>query len=140
MNAQAPTPSPDPAAGASPVMAQYFEAKSRQPDALVFFRMGDFYELFFEDAQKASAALGITLTARGVHAGQPIAMCGVPVHAAEAYLAKLIRAGFKVAVCAPMENPAQARKRGSTSVVRRDVVRLVTPGPLRSEERREGKG
>ena len=69
----------DPAAGASPVMAQYFEAKAKQPDALVFFRMGDFYELFFEDAQKASAALGITLTARGLHAGQPIAMCGVPV-------------------------------------------------------------
>src|SRR4030095_5538980 len=81
MNAPNPQPLSHPAAGASRVMAQYFEAKSRQPDALVFFRMGDFYELFFEDAQKASAALGITLTARGIHAGQPIAMCGVPAHA-----------------------------------------------------------
>src|ERR1700760_3408045 len=109
--------------GASPVMAQFFEAKARQPDALVFFRMGDFYELFFDDAVKASAALGITLTQRGKHAGQDIPMAGVPVHAAEAYLAKLIRAGFKVAVCEQMENPAEARKRGSKSVVRRDVVR-----------------
>ena len=74
MNAQVPPPTPDPAAGASPVMAQFFEAKARQPDALVFFRMGDFYELFFEDAQKAAAALGITLTARGQHGGQPIPM------------------------------------------------------------------
>src|SRR3954470_21180731 len=117
----APAQEADPAAGASPVMAQFFEAKARQPDALVFFRMGDFYELFFEDAQKASAALGITLTARGEHGGQPIPMCGVPVHAAEAYLAKLIRAGFKVAVCEQMESPAEAKKRGSKSVVRRDV-------------------
>jgi DNA mismatch repair protein MutS len=144
MNAQAPNPLPDTAsdlaAGASPVMAQYFEAKARQPDALVFFRMGDFYELFFEDAQKASAALGITLTARGVHAGAPIAMCGVPAHAAEAYLAKLIRAGFKVAVCEQMENPAEARKRGSKSVVRRDVVRVVTPGTLTEEGLLDARG
>ncbi|HEX2801051.1 MAG TPA: DNA mismatch repair protein MutS, partial [Phenylobacterium sp.] len=139
MNAQSPTEI-DPAAGASPVMAQYFEAKARQPDALVFFRMGDFYELFFEDAQKASAALGITLTARGQHAGAPIAMCGVPVHAAEAYLAKLIRAGFKVAVCEQMENPAEARKRGSKSIVHRDVVRVVTPGTLTEEGLLEARG
>ena len=130
----------DPAAGASPVMAQYFAAKARQPDALVFFRMGDFYELFFDDARKASSALGITLTARGVHAGQPIAMCGVPVHAAEAYLAKLIRAGFKVAVCEQMENPAEARKRGSKSVVHRDVVRVVTPGTLTEEGLLDARG
>src|SRR5256885_12660646 len=91
--------SSDLAAGASPVMAQFFEAKARQPDALVFFRMGDFYELFFDDAVKAAAALGIALTARGKHAGADIPMAGVPVHSAEAYLAKLIRAGFKVAVC-----------------------------------------
>jgi len=123
MNAPHPQTLSDPAAGASPVMAQYFEAKSRQPDALVFFRMGDFYELFFEDAQKAAAALGITLTARGQHAGQPIPMAGVPAHAMEAYLAKLIRAGFKVAVCEQMENPAEARKRGSKSVVRRSPRR-----------------
>src|SRR5215813_2456417 len=131
MNAQAAASSDlEPAAGASPVMAQFFEAKARQPDALVFFRMGDFYELFFEDAGKAAAALGITLTARGQHGGQPIPMCGVPVHAAEAYLAKLIRAGFKVAVCEQLESPAEAKKRGSKSVVRRDLVRVVTPGTL----------
>jgi DNA mismatch repair protein MutS len=140
MNAQAPSTLPDPTAGASPVMTQYFEAKTRQPDALVFFRMGDFYELFFEDAQKASAALGITLTARGQHGGAPIPMCGVPVHAAEAYLAKLIRSGFKVAVCEQMENPAEARKRGSKSVVRRDVVRVVTPGTLTEEGLLDARG
>jgi DNA mismatch repair protein MutS len=140
MNVQAPSTLPDPTAGASPVMAQYFEAKTRQPDALVFFRMGDFYELFFEDAQRASAALGITLTARGQHGGAPIPMCGVPVHAAEAYLAKLIRAGFKVAVCEQMENPAEARKRGSKSVVHRDVVRVVTPGTLTEEGLLDARG
>src|SRR5580658_7079576 len=112
-------------AGATPVMVQYFEAKSRQPDALIFFRMGDFYEMFFEDAAKAAAAIGIALTHRGTHAGQPIPMAGVPVHAAEAYLAKLIRAGFKVAVCEQMENPAEARKRGPKAVVRRELVRVV---------------
>jgi DNA mismatch repair protein MutS len=101
--------------GATPVMAQFFEAKARQPDALLFFRMGDFYELFFEDAEKAAAALGIALTKRGKHSGQEIPMAGVPVHAAEAYLAKLIRCGFKVAVCEQMEDPAEARKRGSKS-------------------------
>jgi DNA mismatch repair protein MutS len=140
MNAQAPTTAPDPAAGASPVMAQFFEAKARQPDALVFFRMGDFYELFFEDAEKAAAALGITLTARGEHAGQPIPMCGVPVHAAEAYLAKLIRCGFKVAVCEQMESPAEAKKRGSKSVVRRDLVRVVTPGTLTEDGLLDARG
>ena len=141
MNAQTPpSETIDPAAGASPVMAQFFEAKARQPDALVFFRMGDFYELFFEDAQKASAALGITLTARGQHGGQPIPMCGVPVHAAEAYLAKLIRAGFKVAVCEQLEDPAAARKRGSKSVVRRDLVRVVTPGTLTEEGLLDARG
>src|SRR3954471_4336645 len=140
MNAQAPNAEADPAAGASPVMAQFFEAKARQPDALVFFRMGDFYELFFEDAQKASAALGITLTARGQHAGQPIAMCGVPVHAAEAYLAKLIRAGFKVAVCEQMESPSEAKKRGGKSIVHRDVVRVVTPGTLTEEGLLDARG
>jgi DNA mismatch repair protein MutS len=140
MNANAPTTVADPAAGASPVMAQFFEAKARQPDALVFFRMGDFYELFFEDAQKAAAALGITLTARGQHGGQPIPMAGVPVHAAEAYLAKLIRAGFKVAVCEQMEDPAEAKRRGSKSVVRRDLVRVVTPGTLTEEGLLDARG
>jgi DNA mismatch repair protein MutS len=127
-------------AAATPVMAQYFEAKARQPDALVFFRMGDFYELFFDDAVKAAAALGIALTARGKHAGQDIPMAGVPVHAAEAYLAKLIRAGFKVAVCEQMENPAEARKRGSKSIVRRDVVRIVTPGTLTEDGLLDARG
>ncbi|MCR5878045.1 DNA mismatch repair protein MutS [Phenylobacterium sp. J367] len=140
MNAPSPTAVPDPAAGASPVMAQFFEAKARQPDALVFFRMGDFYELFFEDAQKASAALGITLTARGQHAGQPIPMAGVPAHAMEAYLAKLVRAGFKVALCEQLEDPAEAKKRGSKSVVRRDVVRVVTPGTLTEDGLLDARG
>ncbi|WP_332773390.1 DNA mismatch repair protein MutS [Phenylobacterium sp.] len=138
MNAQTPA-LPD-AAGATPVMAQFFEAKSRQPDALVFFRMGDFYELFFEDAERASAALGITLTARGNHGGAPIPMCGVPVHAAEAYLAKLIRSGFKVAVCEQMEDPAEAKKRGGKSIVRRDVVRVVTPGTLTEDGLLDARG
>jgi len=139
MNAPSP-PIPPEAAGATPVMAQFFDAKARQPDALVFFRMGDFYELFFEDAEKAAAALGITLTARGTHGGQPIPMAGVPVHAAEAYLAKLIRAGFKVAVCEQMEDPAEARKRGGKSVVRRDVVRVVTPGTLTEDGLLDARG
>ncbi len=128
------------AEGASPVMAQFFDAKARQPDALIFFRMGDFYELFFEDAVKAAAAIGITQTHRGTHAGQPIPMAGVPVHAAEAYLAKLIRAGFKVAVCEQMEDPAEARKRGGKSVVRRDIVRVVTPGTLTEDGLLEARG
>jgi DNA mismatch repair protein MutS len=122
------------------VMVQYFEAKARQPDALVFFRMGDFYELFFDDAIKAAAALGISQTFRGNHNGQPIPMAGVPVHAAEAYLAKLIRSGFKVAVCEQMEDPAEARKRGSKSIVRRDVVRIITPGTLTEDSLLDSRG
>ncbi len=141
MNAPLVIPGEPPsAAGATPVMAQYFEAKSRQPDALIFFRMGDFYELFFEDAAKAAAAIGIALTHRGTHAGQPIPMAGVPVHAAEAYLAKLIRAGFKVAVCEQMEDPAEARKRGAKAVVRRDLVRVVTPGTLTEDGLLDARG
>src|SRR5882724_11422793 len=115
---------------ASPLMAQYLAVKHAHPEHLLFYRMGDFYELFFEDAVKAAAALAIALTKRGRHDGGDIPMCGVPVHAAEGYLAKLIRHGFKVAVCEQMEDPAEARKRGSKSVVRRQVVRLVTPGTL----------
>jgi DNA mismatch repair protein MutS len=141
MNAPAaPTTLTPDAAGATPVMAQYFEAKSRQPDALVFFRMGDFYELFFDDAIKAAAALGIAQTHRGTHNGQPIPMAGVPVHAAEAYLAKLIRSGFKVAVCEQIESPAEAKKRGSKSIVARDVVRIVTPGTLTEEGLLDARG
>ncbi len=130
-------PSP---AGATPVMAQFFEAKARQPDALVFFRMGDFYELFFDDAHKAAAAIGIALTHRGTHAGEPIPMAGVPAHAAEAYLAKLIRAGFKVAVCEQMEDPAEAKKRGGKAIVRRDLVRVVTPGTLTEDGLLDARG
>src|SRR5580704_17155966 len=141
MNAPLLIPGETPKAdGATPVMAQYFEAKARQPDALIFFRMGDFYELFFEDAAKASAAIGITLTHRGTHGDAPIPMAGVPVHSAEAHLGKLIRAGFKVAVCEQLEDPAEARKRGGKSVVRRDIVRVVTPGTLTEDGLLEARG
>ncbi|WP_303982548.1 DNA mismatch repair protein MutS [Dongia mobilis] len=117
-------------ADATPMMAQYLGAKREHPDALLFYRMGDFYEMFFEDAVKASAALDIALTKRGRHAGEEIPMCGVPVHAHEAYLSKLVRQGFKVAVCEQVEDPAEAKKRGSKSVVKRAVTRIVTPGTL----------
>src|SRR6201993_143436 len=117
----------------SPLMAQYLAVKHAHPEHLLFYRMGDFYELFFEDAVKAASALSIALTKRGKHDGGDIPMCGVPVHAAEGYLAKLIRQGFKVAVCEQLEDPAEARKRGSKAVVRRDVVRIVTPGTLTEE-------
>jgi DNA mismatch repair protein MutS len=126
--------------GATPVMAQFLEVKAKQPDALLFFRMGDFYELFFDDAKTAAEALGIALTYRGKHRGEDIPMCGVPVHAADAYLAKLIRSGFKVAVCEQMEDPAEARKRGSKSVVRRDLVRVVTPGTLTEDNLLDARG
>ncbi|WP_299950198.1 DNA mismatch repair protein MutS [uncultured Ruegeria sp.] len=112
------------------MMAQYLEIKEAQPDALLFYRMGDFYEMFFEDAVNAAEALDIALTKRGKHNDQDIPMCGVPVHSAEGYLLTLIRKGFRVAVCEQMESPAEAKKRGSKSVVKRDVVRLVTPGTL----------
>jgi len=114
----------------TPMMAQYLEIKSRHRDALLFYRMGDFYEMFFDDAVAAAEALDIALTKRGKHAGDDIPMCGVPVHAAETYLLNLIRKGFKVAVCEQLEDPSEAKKRGSKSVVKRDVVRLVTPGTL----------
>ena len=127
-------PPPNAAANApakvSPFMAQYLAAKAEHPEALLFFRMGDFYELFFEDAEKAAATLGITLTKRGRHGDEPIPMAGVPWHQAEGYLAKLIRGGHKVAVCDQMEDPAEAKKRGSKSIVHRAVVRVVTPGTL----------
>ncbi|MCA1968951.1 MAG: DNA mismatch repair protein MutS [Rhizobium sp.] len=120
-------------ASATPMMEQYIEIKANNPGSLLFYRMGDFYELFFEDAVDASRALGITLTRRGQHLGQDIPMCGVPVHAADDYLQKLISLGFRVAVCEQVEDPAEAKKRGSKSVVKRDVVRLVTPGTLTEE-------
>jgi DNA mismatch repair protein MutS len=114
----------------TPMMAQYLQIKAAHPDALLFYRMGDFYEMFFDDAVAASEALDIALTKRGRHLGAEIQMCGVPAHAAEGYLLTLIRKGFRVAVCDQMEDPAEAKKRGSKSVVRREVVRLVTPGTL----------
>ncbi len=121
-------------ASATPMMEQYIEIKANNPGSLLFYRMGDFYELFFDDASEASRALGITLTKRGQHLGQDIPMCGVPVHAADDYLQKLILRGYRVAVCEQVEDPAEAKKRGSKSVVRRDVVRLVTPGTLTEEK------
>ncbi len=120
-------------ADTTPMMAQYLALKSAHDGYLLFYRMGDFYELFFDDAVAASEALDIALTKRGKHQGDDIPMCGVPVHAAEAYLEKLIRKGHRVAVCEQTEDPLEAKKRGSKSVVRRDVVRLVTPGTLTEE-------
>ncbi len=111
-------------------MAQFLSIKTDYPDALLFYRMGDFYEMFFDDAVQASQALDIALTKRGKHLGQDIPMCGVPHHAAESYFLTLIRKGFRVAVCEQLENPAEAKKRGAKSVVKRGVVRLVTPGTL----------
>ena len=125
---QAPLPD-----GATPVIAQYLEIKAANADCLLFYRMGDFYELFFEDAEIASRALGIALTKRGKHQGEDIPMCGVPVRAADDYLQRLIAQGHRVAVCEQLEDPAEARKRGAKAVVRRDVVRLVTPGTLTEE-------
>ena len=121
---------PDDDANVTPMMAQYLEIKRANEGALLFYRMGDFYEMFFDDAVAAAEALDIALTKRGFHLGEPIPMCGVPVHAAEGYLLTLIRKGFRVAIAEQMEDPAEAKKRGSKSVVKRDVVRLVTPGTL----------
>ncbi|SEE92661.1 DNA mismatch repair protein MutS [Rhizobiales bacterium GAS191] len=117
----------------TPVMAQFVEIKAANPDCLLFYRMGDFYELFFEDAEIASRALGIVLTKRGRHHGVDIPMCGVPVHRADEYLQRLIALGHRVGVCEQLEDSAEARKRGSKSVVRRDVTRLVTPGTITEE-------
>ena len=112
------------------MMAKYLEIKSKYPDALLFYRMGDFYELFFDDAIKAAKVLDIALTKRGKHNDTDIPMCGVPHHSSENYLLTLIKSGHKVAVCEQLESPAEAKKRGYKSVVKRDVVRLVTPGTL----------
>lgn len=114
----------------SPMMAQYLDIKAAHPDALLFYRMGDFYELFFADAELAARALGIVLTKRGKHAGADIPMCGVPIERSDDYLRRLIELGHRVAVCEQIEDPAEARKRGAKSVVRRQVVRLVTPGTI----------
>ena len=125
-----PVVNPTIPADATPMMRQYLAIKAQHPDHLVFYRMGDFYELFFDDAVRASAALDIALTKRGQHLGEDIKMCGVPVHSHEAYLSRLIRQGFRVAVCEQVEDPAEAKKRGAKSVVERAVVRVITPGTL----------
>lgn len=130
---------PPAAESATPMMAQYLEIKAAHADYLLFYRMGDFYELFFDDAAKAADALDIALTKRGRHLGEDIPMCGVPVHAAEQYLEKLIRKGFRVAVCEQTEDPAEAKKRGSKSVVAREVIRLVTPGTLTEDSLLEAR-
>ena len=117
----------------TPMMAQYSEIKAANPDCLLFYRMGDFYEMFFADAEIASRALGIVLTKRGKHQGEDIPMCGVPVERADDYLQRLIGLGHRVAVCEQIEDPSEARKRGGKSLVARDVVRLVTPGTITEE-------
>ena len=133
-----PGPPPEPAR-VTPMMEQYIEIKAANPDCLLFYRMGDFYELFFDDAEVASRALGIVLTKRGKHFGRDIPMCGVPIERADDYLHRLIALGHRVAVCEQLEDPAEARKRGAKSVVRRDVVRLVTPGTLTEDSLLDAK-
>ena len=123
----------------TPMMEQYQDIKAANPDCLLFYRMGDFYELFFGDAEVASRALGIVLTKRGKHLGTDIPMCGVPIERADEYLYRLIALGHRVAVCEQLEDPAEARKRGAKSVVRRDVVRLVTPGTLTEDSLLDAK-
>ena len=121
------------------MMAQYLEIKEAHKDALLFYRMGDFYEMLFDDAVAAAEALDIALTKRGKHEGSEIPMCGVPHHAAEGYFLTLIRKGFRVAVCEQMESPAEAKKRGYKAVVKREVVRLVTPGTLTEDSLLEAR-
>src|SRR5215475_4884308 len=123
----------------TPMMKQYLEIKAANPDCLLFYRMGDFYELFFEDAEVASRALNIVLTKRGRHLGNDIPMCGVPIERADEYLHRLIALGHRVAVCEQLEDPAEAKKRGGKSVVRRNVVRLVTPGTLTEDSLLDAK-
>src|SRR6186713_452049 len=118
----------------TPMMVQYLALKREAGDCLLFYRMGDFFELFFDDAKTASAVLDIALTSRGEHLGAPIPMCGVPVHSAEGYLARLIKAGCRVAIAEQVESPEEARARGgSKTLVKRDIVRFVTAGTLTEE-------
>jgi DNA mismatch repair protein MutS len=135
----APAPPPGDDQRVTPLMEQYVEIKAANPGCLLFYRMGDFYELFFEDAEVASRALGIVLTKRGKHRGQDIPMCGVPIHRADEYLHRLIAQGHRVAVCEQTEDPAEAKKRGPKSVVQRDVIRLVTAGTLTEDSLLDAK-
>jgi DNA mismatch repair protein MutS len=129
-----------PATGATPMMVQYWSLKEKAPDCLLFYRMGDFFELFFDDAKAAATTLDIALTARGEQNGEPIPMCGVPVHSSEAYLARLIKAGHRVAIAEQVETPAEAKARGgSKALVARDIVRFVTAGTLTEETLLEGR-
>jgi DNA mismatch repair protein MutS len=137
--ASPPPPQPGDDQRVTPLMEQYVEIKAANPDCLLFYRMGDFYELFFEDAEVASRALGIVLTKRGKHRGQDIPMCGVPVHRSDEYLHRLIAQGHRVAVCEQTEDPAEAKKRGGKSVVQRDVIRLVTAGTLTEDSLLDAK-
>src|SRR3569623_2093013 len=130
IHAESAEPVPGPV---TPMMGQYLEIKGLNPGYLLFYRMGDFYEMFFEDAEIASQALGIVLTKRGKHQGADIPMCGVPIERADDYLPRLIALGHRVAVCEQIEDPAEAKKRGPKAVVRRDVIRLVTPGTITEE-------
>ena len=114
----------------TPMIAQYLQVKEAHPDALLFYRMGDFYEMFFEDAEIGAAALGITLTKRGKSDGDDIPMCGVPVHSVDGYLARLIGAGHRVAICEQVEDPDE-QKRGGKGPLRREVIRILTPAPDR---------
>jgi len=132
-------PDAAPAETTSPLMAQYLAVKAQHEDCLLFFRLGDFYELFFEDALKASKALDIALTRRGQLEGKDVPMCGVPAHSYENYLAKLIKSGFRVAICEQRETPEEAKKRGSKSIVTRDVVRIITPGTITEESLLDAK-
>ncbi|HEY9012631.1 MAG TPA: DNA mismatch repair protein MutS [Devosia sp.] len=131
---QAPYSAPAADTPITPMMSQFLEIKAINPGYLLFYRMGDFYEMFFEDAEIASQALGIVLTKRGKHQGHDIPMCGVPIHAAQDYLKKLIGLGHRIAICEQVEDPAEAKKRGSKSPVKRDVVRLVTRGTITEDD------
>ena len=121
----------------TPLLKQYIDIKEKYKDCLIFFRLGDFYELFFEDAAKAAKALNITLTKRGNIQGEDIPMCGVPHHHGENYLAKLLKKGFKVAICEQMEKPEESKRRGTKEIIKREVVRIATPGTLTEEKELE---
>lgn len=133
------TPETQKVARLTPMFQQYHEIKSQHPDSLLFYRMGDFYELFYEDAVKASKALDITLTRRGKNEDETVPMCGVPYHASDNYLARLIRQGHRVAICEQMEDPEDAKKRPGKTLVKREVVRVVTPGTLTEDTLLDGR-